>query len=110
SDDALAVTRPVMTPPPAQLNILRTLTGRWFLLSAGLFVTLWIVRLFILPTFPTLLEIFRKVVALSFIASSVALVTFAIRRNRFRLLWRVRRKLILSYLLLGLVPIVLVTA
>ena len=99
-----------MTPPPAQLNILRTFTGRWFLLSAALFVTLWIVRIVALPTFPTLLEIFRKVVSLSFIASSVAIVALTIRRNRFRLLWRVRRKLILSYLLIGLVPIVLVLA
>jgi len=36
------------------------------------------------------------------------LASLAVWRNRRRLLWRVRRKLILSYLLLGLVPVVLV--
>jgi len=86
--------------------LLRTLPGRLFLLSSGLLLALVITQQFL--ALPTLVEIFRKVVSLAFIASGLWLAGTAIARNRRRLLWRVRRKLILSYVFLGLFPVVLV--
>ena len=95
-----------MTPPPRQLNLLRTLPGRLSLLSAGLWLVLFLVQRVV--ALPALLEIFRKVVSLALIGSSAWLVGLTIARNRRRLLWRVRRKLILSYVFIGLFPVVLV--
>jgi sigma-B regulation protein RsbU (phosphoserine phosphatase) len=86
--------------------LLRTLPGRLFLLSSGLLLALVITQQFV--ALPPLIEIFRKVVSLAFIASGLWLAVVAIARNRRRLLWRVRRKLILSYVFLGLFPVALV--
>ncbi|HKW02432.1 MAG TPA: SpoIIE family protein phosphatase [Vicinamibacterales bacterium] len=97
-----------MTPPPRQLNLLRTLPGRLFLLSGALWLVLILVQRIV--ALPLLVEIFRKVVSLALIGSSAWLVGLTIARNRRRLLWRVRRKLILSYVFIGLFPVVLVAA
>ena len=98
-----------MTPPPTEFRFLRTLPGRLFLLSSVSLVVLFAIRAFV--PLPELLEVFRKVV-------SLALVRRARRgwrcspssHNRRRFLWRVRRKLILSYVFLGVVPVMLVVA
>src|SRR4249920_2328628 len=95
-----------MTPPPRQLNLLHTLTGRLALLSGALWLVLVLVQR--LVALPPLLEIFRKVNSLALIGSTAWLVGLIIARNRRRLLWRVRRKLILSYVFLGVFPVVLV--
>lgn len=96
-----------MAPPPRQLNFHQTLPGRLFILSGALLLVLIITQQFV--TLPAVLEIFRKVVSLAFIVSSVWLVVIAIARNRRRFLWRVRRKLILSYVFLGVFPVLLVS-
>lgn len=54
--------------------------------------------------------VFRKVLILASIISIVSLALMAIARNRRRFLWRVRRKLILSYVFLGFLPVLLVVA
>jgi len=95
-----------MTPPPRQLNLLHTLTGRLALLSGALWLVLVLVQR--LVALPPLLEIFRKVNSLALIGSTAWLVGLIIARNRRRLLWRVRRKLILSYVFIGVFPVVLV--
>jgi serine phosphatase RsbU (regulator of sigma subunit) len=95
-----------MIPPPRQFQFFQTLPGRLFLLSAGLLVALRLLQ--VLTPLPEIAEVFRRVVALAAIASGAWLVVAAIVQNRRRLLWRVRRKLILSYMLVGLVPVVLV--
>jgi sigma-B regulation protein RsbU (phosphoserine phosphatase) len=95
-----------MTPPPRQLQFFQTLPGRLFLLSAGLFLVLRLIQ-FVTPL-PVIAEIFRRVVAVAALGSGTWLLALAIAQNRRRLLWRVRRKLILSYMLVGLVPVVLV--
>ena len=98
-----------MTPPPPQqpnVQNFRTLTGRLYLLSSGLAVILFLAHLFV--ELPPFIALFRKVVHLSWIISGITLVVRAIAQNRRRFLWRVRRKLILSYLLLGVVPVLLV--
>jgi len=77
-----------------------------FLLSGGLLLVLLAVRVFI--PLPPFLEVFRKVASIALIIAIAWLSTLAILHNRHRLLWRVRRKLIISYLLLGFVPVMLV--
>ena len=95
-----------MAPPPRQLNFHQTLPGRLFILSGALLLVLVVTQQFV--TLPALIEIFRKVVSLAFIVSAIWLIVVGIARNRRRLLWRVRRKLILSYVFLGLFPVMLV--
>jgi serine phosphatase RsbU (regulator of sigma subunit) len=95
-----------MTPPPRQFQFVQTLPGRLFVLSAGLLLALRLVQFF--TPLPEIGETFRRVAALAAIVSGGWLLLLAIAQNRRRLLWRVRRKLILSYMLVGLVPVVLV--
>jgi sigma-B regulation protein RsbU (phosphoserine phosphatase) len=93
-------------PAPRASEYLDTLPGRLLILSGALIIVLLAVRQFV--TMPEIVEIFRKVVSLAFIVAAVWLGVLLFRHNRRLLLWRVRRKLILSYLLLGFVPVVLV--
>ncbi len=95
-----------MTLPPRELDIRHTLGGRLFILSGLLLVVLVIAQQFV--ELPAFLGLFRKVVSLAFLGSGMWLAAVALARNRRRLLWRVRRKLILSYVFLGLFPVVLV--
>jgi phosphoserine phosphatase RsbU/P len=97
-----------MTPPPTEFRFFRTLPGRLFLLSSVSFVVLFVVRQFV--ALPELVEVFRKVVSLALIVAIVWLAVLAVIHSRRRFLWRVRRKLILSYLFLGVVPVILVVA
>jgi sigma-B regulation protein RsbU (phosphoserine phosphatase) len=89
-------------------SLLATLPGRLFLLASGLFLALAALRLVVdLPAFLVLL---RQVVSLACVVALVWLGGLALVRNRRVLLWRVRRKLILSYVFLGLVPVALIAA
>jgi len=97
-----------MTPPPTEFRFFRTLPGRLSLLSSGSLVVLFAIRAFM--PLPELLEVFRKVVSLALIVALVWLAVLAVIHNRRRFLWRVRRKMILSYLFLGVVPVILVVA
>jgi len=97
-----------MPPPPVEFAVLATLPGRLFVLSSILLALLFVVRLF--APLPELLEIFRKVVSAAFFGSLGWLAILAVIHNRRQLLWRVRQKLILSYVFLGVVPVVLVAA
>jgi sigma-B regulation protein RsbU (phosphoserine phosphatase) len=94
--------------PPSRRDVryFDTLPGRLFILSGSLVFVLFVLRQFV--TLPEIVDLFRRVVALAFIVASAWLGALVIRYNRRLLLWRVRRKLILSYLLLGFVPVVLV--
>jgi sigma-B regulation protein RsbU (phosphoserine phosphatase) len=97
-----------MTPPPTDLNLLQSLPGRLFLLTGGtLSILLLLQQVVALPAF---LEMLRRVVALGLIGSMGWLLWVGFARNRRRFLWRVRRKLLLSYVLLGLTPVILVAA
>jgi serine phosphatase RsbU (regulator of sigma subunit) len=88
--------------------LLRTLPGKLFVLSSIPLVVLLVVREFV--ALPDLVEVFRKVLSLAFFVSIVAMAAIVLRQHRHRLLWRVRRKLLVSYLLLGFVPVTLVAA
>ena len=88
--------------------LLRTLPGKLFVLSSIPLVVLLVVREFV--ALPDLVEVFRKVLSLAFFVSIVAMAAIVLRQHRHRLLWRVRRKLLVSYVLLGFVPVTLVAA
>jgi sigma-B regulation protein RsbU (phosphoserine phosphatase) len=98
----------VTTPSAPRLSYFRTLPGRLFVLSSVLIVILFAAARF--TTLPLFVEVLGKVVRLAWIVSSVWLLLSAIARNRRRFLWRVRQKLILSYVFLGFVPVLLVVA
>jgi serine phosphatase RsbU (regulator of sigma subunit) len=77
-----------------------------FILTSILIVILFAVSLF--TTLPPFIGVLAKVVRLGWIVSVVWLVVSALSRNRRRFLWRVRQKLILSYVFLGFVPVLLI--
>jgi serine phosphatase RsbU (regulator of sigma subunit) len=99
---------PSPPPPLTPVQYFRTLTGRLFILTSVLSLAFWGARLFVaLPLFLSLLE---KVAHFAWIVAAVVLAVRAIAQNRRRFLWRVRQRLILSYLFLGFMPVLLVLA
>jgi serine phosphatase RsbU (regulator of sigma subunit) len=88
--------------------LLRTVPGKLFLLSSIPLVVLLVVREFV--ALPDAVEVFRKVLSLGFLLSIGAMAVLVVRQQRHRFLWRVRRKLLVSYVLLGFVPVMLVAA
>ena len=97
---------PAQQQPPPPLQFLRTLPGRLLILSGVIAALLLIVRLFV--DLPDVVDLFRKVATLGFLVALAWLAGVGIARNRRWLLWRVRRKLILSYVFLGFMPVLLV--
>ncbi len=89
-------------------SLLRTLPGRLLLLTSGLLLLAVGLQFFLTP--PPFVDLFRKVVSLAWLAGVAWVIVLAISRNRRAFLWRVRRKLLLSYIFLGVVPVVLSTA
>ncbi|OYW06125.1 MAG: hypothetical protein B7X11_01295, partial [Acidobacteria bacterium 37-65-4] len=87
-------------------GVLRTLPGRLFLLSAGLLIVIFALQ--VTAGLPHIIELFRKVVRLAFLVSLVWLFGQAFLRGQRQWLWAVRRKLILSYVFLGLLPVALI--
>jgi sigma-B regulation protein RsbU (phosphoserine phosphatase) len=69
------------------------------LVAAGLVVSL-----------PVPFDLIRRLAWISWLMASAWLIVVALVRNRAALLWRVRRKLLLSYFFFGLVPVVLIVA
>ncbi len=93
-------------PPPAPFHPFRILPGRLLLLSGASLVAVWLLGQ--VATVPPVIEAFRKVASLAVRVSVVWLGVLLLVRHRRQFLWRVRRKLILSYVFLGFVPVVLV--
>lgn len=89
-------------------SIVRTLPGRLFVLSTGILLALFAIKQIV--ELPEIGEVFRKVVSLAWFVSAVWLAVIFVSRNSGRLLWRVREKLILSYVFLGFVPVLLVVS
>lgn len=88
------------------LAVLRTLPGRLFLLCAGLLIVLGAWQL--VAGLPVIVDLFRKVVVLAFIASAMWIGLRAVVRGQRQWLWAVRRKLILSYVFFGVFPVALI--
>jgi sigma-B regulation protein RsbU (phosphoserine phosphatase) len=76
------------------------------ILSGAVALTLFAARLAV--DLPEILDLLRKVASLAALVALGWIGAIAIARNRRWLLWRVRRKLILSYVFLGFVPVLLV--
>jgi len=94
------------TQPSARELLLHSWPGRLFLLTAGLKIVIaaWRVA-------GTLPEAVRVVSTIATIGLAIAVGTFAWRlfvQIKRRLLWRVRRKLILSYIFIGVIPSLLI--
>ena len=92
--------------PPARELLLHTWAGRLFIISAAVKVLVALLRLAVdLPTFV------RVVSSLATIGLIVSVSYFAWRlfvAVKRQLLWRVRRKLILSYVFFGVIPALLI--
>ena len=88
------------------LAVLRTLPGRLFLLAAGLLIVLgawqWAAGL------PPAVDVFRKFVVLAFLGSAAWMGWRTFVFNQRQWLWAVRRKLILSYVFFGVLPVALI--
>src|SRR5688572_5678769 len=86
--------------------LLRTFPGRALVLGAVIKAITWPVNLF--STLPAAIDAIDMVGSLALLfAAAYGLTRFAVWSKR-RLLWRVRRKLILSYVFVGVVPALLV--
>jgi serine phosphatase RsbU (regulator of sigma subunit) len=98
---------PAAEPSPSARDILlRTWPGRLFLIAAGLKVLVALLRRAIgLPAF---VELFDSAATLGLIVSLSMFTVRLFLRIKRRLLWRVRRKLILSYIFIGVVPAALI--
>jgi serine phosphatase RsbU (regulator of sigma subunit) len=95
--------------PPLELGALwRSLPGRLVLVSSGLLGLLLAAGLF--GDLPFAFDLLRRVVWISWLVGVGWLVGLAVLRNRHVILWRVRRKLLLSYVFFGVVPVALVLA
>jgi sigma-B regulation protein RsbU (phosphoserine phosphatase) len=91
---------------PPGISWRQTLAGRLFLLSGALVLILFVWQRF--SALPEFLVLLRKVATIALVGAGAWVVGVGIARNRRAFLWRVRRKLILSYVFLGVVPVVLV--
>ena len=92
----------------SRFAFLRTLPGRLFILSSILLGVFFAWKLF--TPLPLFVDVLRKVARLAWIVSVLWLLVRAFRLHRRRFLWRVREKLILSYVFIGFVPVILVVA
>src|SRR3954469_5375329 len=99
--------RPVAAPQPtARALLFETWPGRLFLISAAvkLVVALWRAT----GALPSLARVASGIATIGLV---IAVVVFAWRlfvQIKRRLLWRVRRKLILSYIFIGVIPSLLI--
>jgi phosphoserine phosphatase RsbU/P len=99
--------RPAAAPQPTARELLfQTWPGRVFLVAAGLKLLIAIWR-----AAGTLPEAVRIASSIATVALGIAVGVFAWRlfvQIKRRLLWRVRRKLILSYIFIGVIPSLLI--
>src|SRR5215208_2731018 len=95
--------RPGAAPQPtARDHLLHTWPGRLFLIAAALKLVIAVWR--IAGTVPDAVLVLNSIATL---ALAIAVFVFAWRlfvQIKRRLLWRVRRKLILSYIFIGVIP------
>lgn len=108
---------PDALPPPPALEwwrrlarvLLHTFGGRLFLVGAGLKGICAAVRLGF-GAEPTPIGTADSLGSLALIVAAACLVVRIVPRARRRLLWRVRQKLILSYVFIGVVPALLIVS
>lgn len=95
--------------PPLELGALwRSGPGR--LVSIASVALAVLLTLGFVVALPHGLEVIRRIVWISWLVGVAWLAGLVLIRNRHALLWRVRRKLLLSYVFFGVVPVALVLA
>jgi hypothetical protein len=104
------VPKPFDTPsgPPPSIGalLLRSRAGRLFLASAAIKLVLGALRLTV--TLPAVLDLVGTMATVGLVAAAGWFLWQLFVRLKRRLLWRVRRKLILSYIFIGVVPALLI--
>jgi sigma-B regulation protein RsbU (phosphoserine phosphatase) len=99
--------RPAPAPPPTPRDLLfRTWFGRLFLVAAALKFTVGLLRL--VGVLPDLARALSAAATVGLIISISVFVWRLFVQIKRRLLWRVRRKLILSYIFIGVIPSLLI--
>ncbi|MGE5246158.1 MAG: PP2C family protein-serine/threonine phosphatase [Betaproteobacteria bacterium] len=100
---------PVDRPDGVRYALLRTLPGRAIVVGVVVRIAVWLVGL-AAGAVPSFLRVVDTVAGLAIIAGAAYfLFRLAVLAKR-RLLWRVRRKLILSYIFIGFIPAILIVA
>ena len=98
---------PAPEPAPSAADLLlRSRAGHLFLVSAGTKVLVGILRRIVDP--PLAIELVGSAATLGLIVSLFYFLWRLFTLMKRRLLWRVRRKLILSYIFIGAVPALLI--
>jgi len=87
----------------------RTIAGRIILIGLAIRIVDFVVGL-ILGALPLPLQVLDIVAALAIAAGGVYFLVHGLASINRRLLWRVRRKLIISYIFIGFIPTMLVVA
>ena len=107
---ALPGTSPAPEPTPRAADLLfRSRAGRLFIGSAILKLFVALIRR-VFADLPTLVELLSGAATLGLIASLCYFLWRLFVLAKRRLLWRVRRKLILSYIFIGAVPALLIAS
>src|SRR5919198_2631198 len=110
SGASLPLTGPVRPEDPPPLSprelLLTTWPGRLFLIGAGLKILVALWRL--TGMLPTLSRVLSSAATIALIISVGYFVTKLFVLMKQRLLWRVRRRLILSYIFIGVIPSLLI--
>ena len=105
---------PPMPAPPVETAgapsvrnlLLKSWPGRLFILAAGIKITLALLRLVV--TLPVIFDVVGIAATLGLIVSLAYVLWILVLATKRRLLWRVRRKLIISYIFMGVVPALLI--
>jgi sigma-B regulation protein RsbU (phosphoserine phosphatase) len=88
--------------------LLRTLPGRAIVIGAAVKVVAFAITLVTTP--PGFLRIIDTVGSVALVAGGAYFVARGLALAQRRLLWRVRRKLIISYIFVGFIPAILIVA
>jgi phosphoserine phosphatase RsbU/P len=97
---------PTTRPDAVRAWLTQTFAGRLLIAGVSLKLVAWVGRLAQLQ--PGLFSAIDTLGGLAILASALAIGYRVYLLARHRLLWRVRRKLILSYVFIGVVPVLLV--
>src|SRR5687768_16231740 len=92
--------------PSARQLLFHSWAGRLFLAAAGVKLVVGLLRA--VATVPAPIEIISSTATLALVLSVVYFMWRLFVLMKRRLLWRVRRKLILSYIFIGVVPALLI--
>ncbi|MEQ1728645.1 MAG: hypothetical protein ABL982_09710, partial [Vicinamibacterales bacterium] len=88
--------------------LLRTLPGRAILIGAAVKLIVFAFTLVSEP--PGVLRLLDTVASVALVAGGAYFLAKGVALAQRRLLWRVRRKLIISYIFVGFVPVILIVA